>query len=429
MPKIAWRPWLVLSSFSVLQALVTVSVYTALGFAMPMMVHDQGWNFTEGGMGFTVVGGFIGGSSYLPAVLIRKFGVRATLLTGTALVAGGLSILGFTRTLPEYFAGAALCGVGYQMMTLIPATYMLGALFKKRSSVLGFYFTVSSALAAAGPVVVVRLLDRSHNDWRALWRVEAVAALIIGTLCALVMGGSAWLEQQAARTDAGLAADRAKPARPSCVYRTLEDWTLKEAVRTPQFYVLLAAYFGHVICLATAGSFAVAHLTERGIDEHLTAYILAIEAVMGMAWRFAAGILGDVINGRYVLIFALASLVAGMVALAVAHDMVGLLVFAVGTGIGFTVTALAVTVLTLDYYGRKHNLEIFSTICLVGAISALGPTFGGMLRDAFGGFGSTFEILAAMNAVVFLAAVFMKPPRRAAAVAAPVALNEVADVA
>jgi MFS family permease len=416
----------------VLQALVTVSIYTALGFAMPLMVHDQGWNFTEGGLGFTVVGGCIGGSSYVPAIMIRRYGVRITLLAGTALVGGGLAILGFTHTLPEYFAGAALCGVGYQMMTLIPATHVLGALFKKRSSVLGFYFTVSSAMAAAGPIVVLWVLEHFHNDWRTLWRLETVAALVIGTLCALVMGGSAWLDQQAAKTDADMAAERAKPAheRKIAAWRTHEDWTLKEAVRTPQFYILVAAYFGHVMCLATAGSFAVAHLTEQGVDKLLTAYILAVEAVMGMAWRFLAGILGDIINCRYVLIFALASLVIGMAALSVAHDIVGLLVFAVGTGIGFTVTALAVTVLTLDYFGRKHNLEIFSTICLVGAVSALGPTFGGMLRDAFGGFGSTFQLLAGLNAVVFVAALFMKPPKRAAvAVAVPPLAAEMADVA
>ncbi len=69
-------------------------------------------------------------------------------------------------------------------------------------------------------------------------------------------------------------------------------------------------------------------------------------------------------------------------------------------------------VLVPNYYGRKHNLEIFSTICLVGALSALGPTFGGVLRDHFGAFSSTFQLLALLNAGAFVAVLFMRPPRR-----------------
>ncbi len=101
-----------------------------------------------------------------------------------------------------------------------------------------------------------------------------------------------------------------------------------------------------------------------------------------------------------------------MYALAVAHGYPSLITFAVGTGIGVTVTPLAVMVLVPNYYGRTHNLEIFSTICLVGALSALGPTFGGLLRDRFGAFSSTFEVFAVLNAAAFVAVIFMRPPRK-----------------
>ncbi len=68
--------------------------------------------------------------------------------------------------------------------------------------------------------------------------------------------------------------------------------------------------------------------------------------------------------------------------------------------------------LVLDYYGRRHNLEIFSTICMIGAVSAVGPALGGLVRDAFGGFGPIFNAFAALNGVVLLATLFMRPPHR-----------------
>lgn len=427
MPKVEWRSWLVLAAFGLLQALITVSIYTALGIALPLMVHDQGWTWTEAGMGFTVIGACIGGSSYLPAILIRKFGVRTTLLLGTACVAMGLGVLSLTHGLVLYFVGAAFCGVGYQMMALIPANHVLSALFRRRSSVLGLYFTLASGISAAGPLSVIGLLSLLHGDWRRLWMIETVAALVIGSVCALVTGGPAWLARAAARLDEKIAAERAKPKQSfrSCV--TARDWTLAEAVRTPQFYVLLAAYFGHVICLATTASFAMAHLTQRGVSPLVVGAMLTIEAVVGMAWRLVAGVIGDLFDARYLLIFALASLVIGMSALSVAQGYLGLIVFAVGTGIGFTVTALAVMVLVVDYYGRGHNLEIFSTICLIGALSALGPTFGGVMRDHFGGFSSTFQLFAILNAAACCAAVFMRQPRHKAEAEAEVEVETVRE--
>ena len=414
MSKIEWRPWAVLGVFSLLQALITISIYTALGIALPLMVHDEAWNWTEAGMGFTVIGFCIGGSSYVPTILIRRFGVRATLLLGSMCVAAGLAVLGITHNLAMYFLGAGLCGVGYQMMALIPANHVLTTLFRRKSSVLGLYFTLSSALSAAGPFTIIGLLHLFHNDWRRLWAIEAVVALAIGTACALVTGGPAWLERAAAAMEARIAAEHAKPKGPqrASSFRTQETWTLAEAARTPQFYILIAAYFGHVICLATLASFTTAHLTQRGVSLNMVGAVLTIEALAGMAWRLLAGILGDLFDARYLLIFALGALVLGMYALTIAHGYPSLITFAVGTGIGVTVTPLAVMVLVPNYYGRKHNLEIFSTICLVGALSALGPTFGGLLRDRFGAFSSTFQLLALLNAAAFVAVLFMRPPRQ-----------------
>ncbi len=159
-------------------------------------------------------------------------------------------------------------------------------------------------------------------------------------------------------------------------------------------------------------SFTTAHLTQRGVSLNLVGASLTIEALAGMAWRLLAGILGDLFDARYLLIFALGALVIGMCALAVAHGYPSLIAFAIGAGVGVTVTPLAVMVLVPNYYGRTHNLEIFSTICLAGALSALGPTFGGILRDYFGAFSSTFQLLALLNAAAFVAVLFMRPPRR-----------------
>ena len=61
----------------------------------------------------------------------------------------------------------------------------------------------------------------------------------------------------------------------------------------------------------------------------------------------------------------------GCAVLATSDSHSVLLIYAIGTGIGFGLTALSCTVLMMNYFGQRHNLELFSSMCLVGAASAL----------------------------------------------------------
>jgi len=236
--------------------------------------------------------------------------------------------------------------------------------------------------------------------------------VITGVICILLVGSPAWLAKRAAETDQEVADEVAGP-KSSWIYRTALDWTAREAVRTPQFYVLLAAYFGHLFVGITIASWSVAHLTQRGVSLKLAAVMLGVESLVGTAGRAFAGALGDIFDPRYLLLFSLLMLAVGSLSLSVAHSYATLIVYAIGSGLGFGVTALAVTLLLLNYYGRKHNLEIFSLTCLIGTVSALGPVIGGQIRDGTGGFQSAFQLCAVVIGAVFVAALFMRPPRKA----------------
>lgn len=425
MSKIEWRPWLLVAAFSLVLFLITASTYSSLGVVLPNMVKEEHWNWTEAGLGFTLLGAATGASSFVPAFLIRKLGVRATLAAGTTVMAAGFGCLGVTHGPLIYFLGTTLCGVGYQSMALIPGTHVLAAAFKHRGLPFGLYFMSASAGGVAGPVMALSAMHVFHDAWRELWITQAVVMVVTGALCILLVGSPAWLARRAAQTDRDVAEEVAQP-KPSRIYRTAADWTAKQAVRTPQFYVLLAAYFGHLFVGITIASFSVAHLTERGVSLKLAGVMLGVESLVGTAGRALGGALGDLIDPRWLLLFALLVLTVGSLSLSVAHSYLTLIVYAVGSGFGFGVTALAVTLLLLNYYGRTHNLEIFSLTCLIGAVSALGPVIGGMLRDGSGGFQSTFQLCAVVIGVIFLAATFMRPPRKSGSTETPIQAPPVA---
>jgi|HubBroStandDraft_1064217.scaffolds.fasta_scaffold15276_4 MFS family permease len=414
MRAIEWRAWLLVAAFSLVLFLITAGTYNALGVVLPAMVKQEGWSWTEAGFGYTLLGAATGSSSFLPPMLIKRFSVRTTLLIGAGVMGGGFFCLAETHGALLYFIGCAFCGVGYQSLALIPGTHVIAALFKHRALPFGVYFTGAALGGVAGPVFAAGIMSAAHGDWRVFWVVQTIGAVAMGAFCAAIVPSSGEIAAASARTDAELAEETHAPGHHN-VYRTPVDWTLREAARTPQFYILMAAYFGHLLIGATVGAVSISHLTQRGVGMTLAVTMLSVEALMQMAGRTLGGLIGDRVDPRYLLLVSLVALAGGSAALAVAHDAGSLLLYALGSGIGFGLCLLATTVLLLNYYGRQHNLEIFSAICLIGAVSALGPTIAGALRDATGAFVSTFQIFAAVMGVIFVAVLFMRPPKPASA--------------
>jgi MFS family permease len=132
---------------------------------------------------------------------------------------------------------------------------------------------------------------------------------------------------------------------------------------------------------------------------------------MQVVARMAGGAVGDRIDPRWLLVLAQGLLVAGLLALSHATTLPLQALYAVGVGLGFGLTVLAVSLLLLNYFGRRNNVELFSLVCLVGAVSAAGPFIGGFMRDRLGSFTPTFQLFAALTAVVFVAVLLMRPPK------------------
>lgn len=385
-----------LFGFSLLLFLITAATFSSLGVILPQMVGGLRWSWTEAGLGFTLLGAACGASAPLPALLIRRIGVRWTLALGAAAMAAGFACLAACAGLPLYLIGCTLLGVAFQMTALIPGTHVLAAAYPRPAFAFGVYFTAGSLGGVAGPLAALAYLAATHGGWRSFWVLQGLLSLLAAGLCVLLIGG--------VRDGAG-AAEPDGPGPPPG-----RSFTLAEALRTRPFWVLLLAYFAHLLCGVTVASVSVAHLVERGVSANAAGGFLSLESLMGIIGRLAGGALADRIDPKKILLAALGLMAAGLLALSRAGDGPLLWIYAAGTGLGFGLTALSVTVLILDYFGRDRNLEIFSTVCLIGAVSAFGPVLAGAARDRFGGFGAAFDLFALICLAALAAALFMRRP-------------------
>lgn len=404
--KLDLYPWFVLLAFSLVFFLVTAGTFTSLGVVLPDMVRDLGWDWTSAGLGFSILGVSCGLSSYAPAFTIRKFGVRGTILIGTAILAAGFLMLYDVQSVMMYFVAMLLTGTGFSFVSTVPGTYVIARCFKKQSMAFGIYFTIGGVGGVAGPLIYFTAVG-VWADWRMHWMIVAVLTTIAGLICAAVVREGEEADRQADEIANAAVVDGA-----SSVYVTKQRWTARQAMRTPQFYIIAAAYMSFLLCGITVNSLSVGHLTEVGVSMGVAGGLLSFEAFLNSASRAVSGFIGEYIDPKKLLMTSLALLVAGMIGLGFGTNWVALSIYAIGIGVGYGMTFLSTSVLLMNYYGRHAYLELFSLMNVGATIASFGPFLGGYMRDVTGSFAYAFFLYTLIPGSVLLAVLLMRPPHR-----------------
>ncbi|MEM9494565.1 MAG: MFS transporter [Pseudomonadota bacterium] len=400
-----WR-WVLLGLVSAIFFLSTGGAFSTLGVLLPEMISDLDWNWTQAGAGFTTLALMTGISSTVPAHTMKiggqKTGIRLVYLTGGALLAAGFTLFALTDSFVTYLIAAGLVGVGYTQAGAVPAVKLLSSWFdRRRSFVIGVFFTSGALGSVAAPLAASYFL-LSLGSWRLCWAVLAVAILVLSLAAAVLV------REKTENDDTGEEEGSAHKQDGSD-----DDWTLAEVLRSPQYYILIAALTVTLLGTVTMNTWQVAHMQNLGVSAQIAASALSLHALMNAASRALGGIVIDRIGAKWVLASGLAAGVVGMTALAHAKTPLLITLFAIGDGYCFGIVTFASAIVLLKYYGAKNNPAILGTMNLVSTIAMIGPVLAGYIGDRAGGFSIVFIGVAIMMAIPFLMIVLMSQPVRA----------------
>jgi MFS transporter, OFA family, oxalate/formate antiporter len=391
-----FRAWLTLLLVSALFFIITAATFSSLGLALVAMVPELGWSWSNALIGYSLLGLLCGVTSYIPAALIRRAGVRTTFLVGAMVMASAFVCLARTDGLPLYLFGTALAGFGFTLLATVPGTYLLTRLFERPSFAFGLYFTLGGLGGVAGPLLYGWIAGPLQN-WRLFWIACALAITAMAIAAAFLSD---------TRTDVSRG-DEADPAITRGV------WTVKGAMGTHQFVFLAAAYSAFLICDISVNAASAPHLAQMGTSPEMAARLMSVWALLNVGARLAGGILSAFVSARLLLIGALGLLAAGMAALALGNGPVALGVYVIGIGVGSGLTFFASTILLLDYFGRKPNLELFSLVNLISTVGSAAPWLAGVTREGSGSFAPFFLVVAIAMALMTGFALMLRPPRDA----------------
>ncbi|MEM6913232.1 MAG: MFS transporter [Pseudomonadota bacterium] len=393
-----WR-WVLLGLVSLIFLVSTGGAFSTLGVLLPAMVEDLGWSWTQAGSGFTVLALTTGLSSTLPAYTISRLGIRLTYLTGGITIGLGFAGLALTNGVAVYLAAAALVGVGYTQIGAVAAVKLLSGWFVgRRSFAIGVFFTGGALGSVLGPIVASSYLT-FLGSWRACWALLTILILCLCAAAALLVRE----RQDSLDTDENETGDQSdtEPGR---------DWTLAEALRTPQYSVIILALTMTLLGALTMNSWQVTHMQNLGVSAQIAAGALSAHALFNALSRGLGGIFIDRIGAKWMLASGLAAGVVGMAALAYAKNPVLIALYAFGDGYSFGIVTFATTILLLEYYGVKNNPAILGFLNLVSTIAMVGPIVAGRIGDVTAGFSVVFNGIAVLMMIPLALVVFMPKP-------------------
>jgi MFS family permease len=383
--------WMVGAAFGV-QLLTAGLLMQSYGAYVAVLQEQRGWSKTalSGAFSLTqLVAGLLGP---FQGVVIDRMGPRAMMRLGFAVFGAGFMLLSQVSSLPMYYAAFSVIALGFALSGFFPITVALVNWFERsRSRVLS---TMSIGYAVGGLLVPVVAFSLEQFGWRNTAFASGVILIVIGMPLASTM--------RRRPEDYGEVVDGIRDPQPVArvvVEPTLQrDFTAREALRTPAFWLISLGHGSALLVVAAVGVHIISHLKEDlGYTVGSAALIVTLMTAMQVVGMLIGGAIGDRFDKRLICASCMLMHMAGMLLVAYATALGMVLAFAVLHGLAWGIRGPLMQAIRADYFGRSSFgviMGISTTIIMFGQIG--GPLFAGIMADATGDYVTGFTVLAVL---------------------------------
>lgn len=406
-PPAAYNRWIpVLAAIAIQLCLGTAYIW---GVFQPAVTEKFGWDNASAALTFSFLLGVLTFGSVIGGNFQNKFGSRPVVIVGGLVLALGFFLASFTtaeRVWWLWMTYGAIGGFGMGMTYSTTIACCQKWFPDKRGFITGI---IVSALGFGGlvftPIAQALILQRGVLE------TFAWLAAIFVVVCTV---GGQFLKDP----PAGYAPQGWTPPAPKAGGHVTQDFTSKEVLKTPQFYMVTAT----LMLASAAGLMVIPFAKVLGASANLSPEVatmaVMVISVFNSFGRLFWGGMSDRLGRKNTLLIL--TLLACVTILFVAAAK-GLLILALIAVVAFSYGGFLGTfpALTADYWGVKHMGMNYGMVLLGFGIGAVGASFvAGYLKDLKGDFSLAFIIASCAAFVGFLLLLFLKPPHRKEAVEA-----------
>ena len=377
--------------------------YFAFGVFFKPVLTEFGWTraTTSGAFSLSLIlGGLLG---VVMGRLTDRLGPRMVMtLCGFLLGIGYLLMSQLSAIWQLYLFYGVIIGAGMGG-AWVPLLSTVARWFTKRRGMMtGIVLAGTGIGTLVAPPVANWLI--STYDWRVSYIITGSMILVVVILAAQLlrrdpsqMGQIPYGEDKGDEQELQLGA---------------EEFSLKEAAYTRQFWVTSAMFFCFGFALFAIVVHIAPHATELGISTASAATILSTIGGLGIVGRVVLGSAGDRIGNRQVFIIGFILMSAALFWLAPATQIWRLYLFAAVFGFAHGGMGASESPLIARLFGlSSHGLILGVTGISFTIGAAIGPLLAGYIFDVTDSYQVAFLVSAAIAIVGLIVAVFLTPIR------------------
>jgi MFS family permease len=369
------------------------------------MTDDTGWSRASIFLGLTlrfIVGAF--GGLLLGRFADRRGGPSRLLLIGLLVDAGSMAAL---RWVDSSFLFILLYGVvggaGNTGMRVVGGTLIPKWFLQRRGAAVGFS-SMGGGLSALIMVPLISVMV-SEFGWRDAWTGLAVIMFLLVLPCVPLAVRSP--------EDLGLqpdGIDHAARSRASPGYVPERSYTLQEALRMSQFYLLLAAIVFGSFSLQTGTIIMVPYFEDIGFTKTTAAAAVSVYGLFSIMARFIWGFAGDRLTIRLALVVQATLTAVGAFLMIEIGGAWSLYAVAAFQGVMLGGFPTLGQLIWPEFFGRMHLGSIVGlTQFFTTLLGSSGPFIAGYIFDSTGSYTTSLWILVATWLLCALATYAVRP--------------------
>jgi len=356
-----------------------------------------------------------------------KYGPSWPVLFGIFLLGLGLILMNFVDSLwAFYVVWGVILGTGLNVALHIPIDAAVANWFvKKRGLALG----IRQVFTGLSGVLVLPLVAWliATQGWR-------MTCLIGGLVMGLVGLPLSWFcfkqhrpEYYGLLPDGATEEEQAADANQMIgrgVEYTIEveevEFTLRQAMKTPTYWLLLVAHTGHLLLFPTISIHLIPFLTDTGIDPLMAAGMMGIMLLAGIPGRLVFALFADRLRKhhlRFLLGGAYFLQAVGVAVFLLNQSIAMIYVWFILYGIGMGAAWALSSPVRARYFGRKAfgSITGFSSVFMT-PMGIVAPVYAGWVYDSTGSYITVFALFAALLAFATTLTFFALPPKSPAEV-------------
>ena len=300
-----------------------------------------------------------------------------------------------------YVMYGVVAGIGFSTHDVITLSTVARWFVKRRGVMSGIVKVGTGFGQLLGPMIASLLL--SIFGWRS-------AILIIGIVILVALVAAAQVMRRDPRGMGLLPDGGSDMAGGRAAVVEDQGFSLKEAARMKQFWIICIAEFTVLCCLLTVVVHIVPYARDLGLAPAYAAGVLSTIGGVSILGRIVMGAASDRIGGRAALIICLIVLFCSFVWLQFATEVWMLFLFAVIYGFAHGGFFTVVSPMVAELFGTGSHGVLFGIILFSGTLGgAVGPLMAGWTFDVTGSYRLVFLVLSVLTLIGFGLMMLLRP--------------------